>query len=290
MIKHALHYYEDDGNGHWLLVMGMLVMIIMVMVMVMMMDYWIIDDGRVWPRKKAMCMSELEEIMIMMMIICLSWWCYYHDDGGVDLMIMMMVMMLSSSWWSWWWCCCFDDDGGVNMMMVMMLLILLWWWWCYDNLSGLQMFSLLTMAIEMVTMWLCVNSVWVCVKSVTFVTFVSLYSKYLWNMWVFPFYKDMTIILTNERRRRRKTMEINNIRNEYQSTHWFWPHEYWETSKRRKKSHNAFISNCPWQKLVLLLYCRDIWEFTPSWDNESIEDEDSCPQKKKKKDKMCKKR
>ena len=60
MIKHALDYYHDDGNGHWLLVMGMLVMIIMVMVMVMMMDYWIIDDGRVWPRKKAMCMSELE--------------------------------------------------------------------------------------------------------------------------------------------------------------------------------------------------------------------------------------
>ena len=36
----------------------------------MLMDYWIIDDGRVWPRKKAMCMSELEE--------------GGHDDGGGD--------------------------------------------------------------------------------------------------------------------------------------------------------------------------------------------------------------
>ena len=45
----------------------------MMVVMFMLMDYWIIDDGRVWPRKKAMCMSELEDsddddIMMMMML------------------------------------------------------------------------------------------------------------------------------------------------------------------------------------------------------------------------------
>ena len=118
------------------------------------------------------------------------------------------------------------------------------------------------------------------------------YSKYLWNVWVFPFSKDMTIVLTNVSEREKKKNNGNQQHSKWISisTHWFWPHEYWETSKRRKKSHNAFISNCPWQKLVLLLYCRDIWEFTPSWDNESIEGEDSCPQKKRKKDKMCKKR
>ena len=166
-----------------------------------------------------MCISELEEIMMMMMVVVLLWW--------------------------WWWCYQYYDDDDVmticqacrcfHCWQWWQLRWWCWWWPCY--------YVLLTVCEFVSNLWLLWH-----------------YSKYLWNVWVFPFSKDMTIVLTNVSEREKKKNNGNQQHSKWISisTHWFWPHEYWETSKRRKKSHNAFISNCPWQKLVLLfLYCRD---------------------------------
>ena len=51
-----------------------MMILLRMMLIMMMINYWIIDDGRVWPRKKAMCMSELEDsdddiMKVMMMMI-----------------------------------------------------------------------------------------------------------------------------------------------------------------------------------------------------------------------------
>ena len=57
---------------------------VMMVVMFLLMDYWIIDDGRVWPRKKAMCMSELEDSD--------HHHDYHHDDQLVMIIISGVIM------------------------------------------------------------------------------------------------------------------------------------------------------------------------------------------------------